>query len=120
MPESNGSEVRAALALETVETQAEQRPASRGKYGYQEGYGVLRGKLEYSQTDRRWKLRYIPIDCEMDGYGGSVVLSNEAALAGFERDEMVEVRGKVKEQDQPKRAFSPLYDVTEIRRLTGQ
>jgi hypothetical protein len=106
-----------------VETQAEPPATARGKYGYEQGYGVLRGKLEYSQTDRRWKLRYIPIDCEMDGYGGSVVLSNEAAVTGFERGEMVEVRGKVKEvkeQDQPQRSYSPLYDVTEIRRLTGQ
>jgi hypothetical protein len=80
----------------------------------------LHGKLEYSQADRRWKLRYIPIDSEMDGYGGSVVLSNEAALAGFERGDMVEVRGKVKPQDPPQRGFSPLYEVTEIQRLTSQ
>lgn len=117
--ESDGSEVRAALAVESAAAKPDPQSA-RGKYGFEEGYGVLRGKLEYSQAERRWKLRYIPIDGEMDAFGGSVVLSGEKALAGLERGQLVEVRGKLNRQDQPQRGFAPLYEVTEVNQLTAQ
>ncbi|MDZ7617026.1 MAG: hypothetical protein U1E05_08480, partial [Patescibacteria group bacterium] len=44
-----------------------------GQYGFDPSYAWLRGRLEYSQVDRRWKLRYIPVDGNTDQYGGSVV-----------------------------------------------
>jgi len=87
-----------------------------GPYGFDPSYAWLRGKLEYSQVDRRWKLRYIPLDGTTDEYGGSVVITNEAALAGCERGDFVAVRGRVTDPDSGY-GFAPLYEVTAVERL---
>ncbi|HEV7224059.1 MAG TPA: hypothetical protein VGN42_15225, partial [Pirellulales bacterium] len=49
-------------------------PGAADRYGYSADYHALRGQLEYSLAERRWKLRYIPIDGDTDPHGGSVVL----------------------------------------------
>jgi len=90
--------------------------ATTALYGYDPNYAWLRGKLEYSQVDRQWKLRYIPVEGDNDDYGGSVVLSNSAALSGYERGDLVEVHGRVQSQ-QAKKGFAPLYEVAEIKPL---
>jgi len=85
-------------------------------YGHDPAYGRLRGKLEYSQIDRRWKLRYIPIDGKTDKYGGSVVLADPALLSGCERGDFVEISGRLGGQD-PKNGFAPTYHPAEVKRL---
>jgi hypothetical protein len=89
--------------------------ADRSRYGYDTRYVWLRGKLEYTAADRRWKLRYIPVESENDGLGGSVVLSSSANLSRYEGGDFVEVRGRV--QSPPKQGFAPIYEVAEIRPL---
>jgi hypothetical protein len=94
---------------------------ARENYGHDPDYRWLRGKLEYSQIDRRWKLRYIPIDgTAIDGttddFGGSVVLPDEKRLAGCERGDFVEVRGQLGKKA-PNSDFSPTYEVAEVKRL---
>lgn len=90
--------------------------APRATYGYDPKYRWLRGKLEYSQIHRRWKLRYIPVDGETDQYGGSVVLPDAKVLAGCERGDFVEVRGQLGRRETHK-DFAPTYEVTELNRL---
>ncbi len=90
--------------------------APRASYGYASDYAWVRGKLEYSQIDRRWKLRYIPVDGKTDKYGGSIILADAAMLTGSERGDFVEVRGQVGPQDL-KKGFAPTYDVAEVKRL---
>ena len=90
--------------------------APRADYGYDPEYGWLRGKLEYSQIDRRWKLRYIPVDGTTDQFGGSVVLPDPKLLAGCERGDFVEVRGQVG-QKTANRGYAPKYEVAEVKRL---
>jgi len=91
-------------------------PAAQGRYGYDPKYQWLRGRLEYSQIDRRWKLRYIPIDGQTDRYGGSVILADEKLLAGCERGDFVEVQGRVGKHD-PRKGFAPEYKVSALKRL---
>ena len=89
---------------------------SQGGYGHDPDYSRLRGKLEYSQIDRRWKLRYIPVDGTTDRFGGSVVLSDPKVLTGCERGDFVEVQGRLG----PKGAddgYAPTYEVTRIKRV---
>ncbi len=85
-------------------------------YGHDPDYKFLRGKLEYSQIDRRWKLRYIPIDGRTDRYGGSVVLPDTSLLSGCERGDFIEVRGQIGRHD-PKKGFAPTYQADEVKRL---
>ncbi len=85
-------------------------------YGHNPDYKQLRGKLEYSQIDRRWKLRYIPIDGRTDRYGGSVVLTDTSLLSGCERGDFIEVHGQIGRHD-PKRGFAPTYQADEVKRL---
>jgi len=85
----------------------------RGGYGYDPEYRWLRGRLEYSQIDRRWKLRYIPIDGRTDSFGGSVFLPETALPPGCERGDFVEARGRLGATE-GQGGFAPEYVATEV------
>ena len=89
--------------------------ATDAKYGHDPQYGWLRGKLEHSQIDGCWKLRYIPIDGATDDFGGSVILPDRSILSGVERGDFIEVRGKIGKHNAAK-GFAPAYEVSEIKR----
>jgi hypothetical protein len=89
-------------------------PTSR--YGHAGDHSWLKGRLEYSQAKRQWKLRYIPIDGQADQYGGSVELSKTSLLSGFERGDYVEVNGRLTESTASD-DYSPEYELTQIRRI---
>jgi hypothetical protein len=88
-----------------------------GRFGHDPDYRWLRGRLEYSQIDRCWKLRYIPIDGETDSYGGSVMLAETPKLSGFERGDFVEIRGRVVPPQSGGKTFAAGYEVSDIQRL---
>ena len=90
----------------------------QGRYGHDPDYRRLRGKLEHSQVDGCWKLRYIPIDGATDDYGGSVVLPDESLLSGMERGDFVEVRGKIGKRDAASQGFAPTYLATKVARIS--
>jgi hypothetical protein len=89
------------------------------QYGYDPQYGWLRGKLEYSESERHWKLRYIPIDGATDGFGGSVILADTPLLSGYERGDFVEVAGKLASTSPDKRGYAPKYQVSQLKRLAN-
>jgi len=91
--------------------------ALAARYGHDPSYAWLRGKLEYSQIDRRWKLRYIPIDGETDDFGGSVVLDNPSLLEGCERGDFVEIRGTLDTTSSDENGYAPLYKVAKLKKL---
>lgn len=91
--------------------------SSRARYGHDPDYAWLRGKLEYSQIERRWKLRYIPIDEATDEFGGSVVFSDSSLLAGYERGDFVEVRGQLGDVTPGDAGYAPDFKIREIKRL---
>ncbi len=103
------NKVVAAVALSS----GSDASAARGRYGHDPEYRWLRGKLEHSQLDGCWKLRYIPIDRATDDFGGSVVLPDPSLLTGIERGEFVEVRGEIGPHDAADR-FAPTYLATKI------
>lgn len=86
-------------------------------YAHDPSYRWLRGKIEYSRTDRRWKLRYIPIDGNPDRYGGSVALAEGTTLADFAAGDFVEVRGQLRTGSQIDWGYAPVYRVEQIRPL---
>jgi len=96
---------------------ASDNASTRDSYGYDPEYRWLRGRLEYSQVDRRWKLRYIPIDGKSDEHGGSVIIADSAVLSGLEQGDFVEVRGQLGRRDPSKPGYAPRYQVAEIKRL---
>ncbi|MEA1951184.1 MAG: hypothetical protein U9N87_07355 [Planctomycetota bacterium] len=77
--------------------QADKPFKDASRYGHAGDHDWLKGRLEYSQAQRRWKLRYIPIDGQTDQYGGSVILRKSSLLSGFERGDYVEVNGRLAE-----------------------
>ena len=89
------------------------------QYGYDPQYGWVRGKLEYSESQRHWKLRYIPIDGATDGFGGSVILVDTPLLSGYERGEFVQVAGKLVSTSSDKRGYAPKYEVSQLQRLAN-
>ena len=91
--------------------------SSRARYGYDPQYRWLRGRLEYSGIDHRWKLRYIPVEGTTDDYGGSVVLSDVSRLSGYERGEFVEVRGALGNPAEDDLGYAPEFQIHQIERL---
>jgi hypothetical protein len=87
-------------------------------YGYAPDYAWLRGRLEYSETARQWKLRYIPIDGKTDRFGGSVKLPSANALASFKSGDMVSVRGALAQQAAAGDPLAPLYNLAQIQAAT--
>jgi len=90
--------------------------APRSGYGHAPDYKWLQGKLEYSQIDRHWKLRYIPVNGETDEFGGSVILPDPSLLGGCERGDLIKVTGRVGRRD-PNKGYAPAYEVANIERL---
>jgi hypothetical protein len=70
-------------------------PAERpgASYGYDPDYRTLRGKLEYSVANRRWRLSYLPAEGPIDEFGGSVILPDAGQLQGFEAGDFVTATG---------------------------
>lgn len=90
--------------------------ANTSRYGHAGNHGWLKGRLEYSQAKRLWKLRYIPIDGQTDQFGGSVILRKSSLLSGCERGDFVEVNGRLAE-NAASTDFAPEYELTQIRRV---
>lgn len=91
--------------------------SSQASYGHDPEYRWLRGRLEYSEIDRRWKLRYIPIDGVTDDFGGSVVLADASQLSGYERGQIVEVHGALGHPpENADRGYAPEFQIREIQR----
>ena len=130
---SGGSEVRLASAAqqpddaagvaaavgvsdETASRTSAAEVSPQADYGHDPEYRWLRGKLEYSQIDRQWKLRYIPIDGTTDDFGGSVILPDSKVLAGCERGDFIEVQGQLG-QKTAKDSYAPSYQAAKVKRL---
>ena len=103
----------AAAASTGKRPQVDPFPAQR--YAHSPGYKKLNGQLEYSLADRRWKLRYIPIDGDTDSYGGSVVLAGTVPQE-FQAGDFVTVEGSLAGDAAPGE-FAPAYQFDKIEPL---
>jgi hypothetical protein len=93
------------------------KDGSGADYAFAPDYTSLSGRLEYSQSSRQWKLRYIPIDGQTDSYGGSVVLRGSPQLESFKPGDQVAVRGSLAAKSSAAASFSPLYQLDRIEPL---
>jgi hypothetical protein len=94
---------------------ASSMPAEADRYGYAADYRTLRGQLEYSLAERRWKLRYIPIDGDTDSHGGSVVLVDNPP-GEFQAGDFVAVAGDLT-GDTAVGEFAPKYRASKVAPL---
>jgi len=96
-------------------------PASQGSanYGYDDSYTALSGRLEYSATRRRWKLRYIPHDASSsDEFGGSVELVDaNGELEKYEPGQFVTVEGALTQAAGDRHDFAPQYEIRRVAQL---
>lgn len=99
-------------------TKAAFQPVATTDYAHAADYGTLRGQLEYSQSLRQWKLRYIPIDGLTDAYGGSVVLSAVAGMKSYRPGDLVVVRGSLVGGSAASSGISPRYELEAIEPLS--
>jgi|GEM_PF-5656357 len=105
----------------TIEPQVLETPTAKPTVaqplsGYADDYAWLRGQLDFSAIDRRWKVRYIPIDGATDRFGGSVQLVDHAELSNFKSGDWVEVRGRLGRTTAADRGYAPPYEVRKIER----
>ncbi len=86
-----------------------------GRFGYEPQYQWLRGQLQYSQATNQWKLRYIPIQGNMDQFGGSVLLANPHLLGNLRPGDYVLIRGRLQAQETDVRSFAPVYTISVVQ-----
>jgi hypothetical protein len=98
----------------TSDAQAPTAAAAHDPFGYDPQYAWLRGKLEYSLAERRWKLRYIPISGPTDAFGGSVVLVDIPQPDALRPGAFVTVYGQLDPQEVQRGGFAPTYRVQQI------
>lgn len=90
---------------------------SSGRFANDPQYQWLRGQLEYSVTQKRWKLRYIPRDApegRIDSFGGSVVLTPNDKLSNFASGAFVAVQGSLGQTDAGASDYAPVYRVDSV------
>jgi hypothetical protein len=109
---------RQAAAQSSVGGQPPTAGRAEADYAFAPDYAWLRGRLEYSQTSRQWKLRYIPIDGQTDQFGGSVVLPSSPSLEAFKPGDQVAVRGSLAAPGPGSGSFSPLYKLNQVEALS--
>lgn len=110
----NSASVAASRTVETRSSTATSHTAASADYSHDPQYRWLRGKLEYSASQRQWKLRYIPIDGATDDYGGSVVLDDSPELEKARPGQVVTVYGQVSGENATTGGFSPAYRIERI------
>jgi len=88
--------------------------ASDSVFGYDPHYRWLKGQLEYSEIERRWKLRYIPIDGATDDHGGSVLLPEGTELGDYRPGDYVTLYGEVGAHDENSKGYAPVYHADRI------
>ncbi len=114
-PDSGSAERSASTSSSTGMSSSSSAPTGpAGLYGYEPSYASLSGRLEYSESARQWKLRYIPIDGQTDQFGGSVLLADSSRIEGFKPGDFVSVRGSITSAGQSSRGFSPRYELSQI------
>jgi hypothetical protein len=114
---TGGAQTTGAKSAQSASPVATSTPSTNVPgYGYDEKYQRLQGKLEFSQSQQRWKLRYIPIDGETDAFGGSVVLPENEKLNGFSAGDFVIIQGRVNTSRGPADGFSPPYLIERVAR----
>jgi hypothetical protein len=109
------------MTLRTPRSETLFGAASTGDYRHDPSYQWLKGRLEYSRIDDRWKLRYIPINGDTDEYGGSVVLLGSRMLEGYKPGELVTAYGSIDTNDSAEaRGFAPPYRLDRIVRQSDE
>jgi hypothetical protein len=89
-------------------------------YGFDPRYAWLKGKLEFSPGQKRWKLRYIAVEGPTDEYGGSVILPEADKLKGFEPGDFVRIQGKLLETAGGAKGFSRAYSIERVHHQSGE
>ncbi len=89
---------------------------SSGPFGHASDYTWLKGRLEYSASQRQWKLRYIPVDEEPDAFGGHVVLPALSELENYRSGDSVIVHGRLAEKRLEGRQYEQAFDVARLER----
>ncbi len=97
-------------------------PASRPtkRYGYDPDYQWVQGELQFSESEQRWKLRYIPHDApasKIDQFGGSVALADSPLLAGHHPGDFVTIHGRLGGSAGGALDFAPVYNPLRIARV---
>jgi hypothetical protein len=106
-----------ATAEEHLQAQAaEQSPATggaaRASGGHAADYRWVCGELQYSPFDKTWRVRYARFD-EVDPYGGSVTIVDEAHAQTFKEGQIVRVEGRLIRAKG--NSIAPRYEVRSLR-----
>lgn len=86
--------------------------AAHSCFSHSGDYCELTGQIQHSRITKGWRLRYASVD-EVDRYGGSVTLVEDAKLSGLNDGDLVHVRGRLVNHDES--GIAPPYEVLSIQ-----
>jgi hypothetical protein len=81
-------------------------------FSHTDDYSCLSGQVQHSRITKGWRLRYASVD-EVDPYGGSVTLTDEAKLANLKDGDLVRVHGHLANPED--RGIAPSYHVDSVQ-----
>jgi hypothetical protein len=83
-------------------------------FNHTEDYQSLTGQLQHSHITKAWRLRYASVD-EVDPYGGSVTLTDDARLSERNDGDFVRVHGRLMNPEA--RGIAPLFAIDSIQSI---
>jgi hypothetical protein len=83
-------------------------------FNHTEDYQSLTGQLQHSHITKAWRLRYASVD-EVDPYGGSVTLTDNARLSELNDGDFVWVHGHLMNPEA--RGIAPLFAIDSIQSI---
>ena len=83
-------------------------------FNHTEDYSSLTGQLQHSRITKGWRLRYASVD-EVDPYGGSVTLMEDARLSDLKDGDIVRVHGRLVNPED--RGIAPPYQIDSVQTM---
>jgi len=85
----------ATYNVENAVAQVVTLPGQTPAYGFDETYSRLTGRLDYSNLDGRWLLRYVSPDNRPDRFGGVVHIIPMGQMTGLRNGDFVTADGRI-------------------------
>lgn len=86
------------------------------RFGFDPGYGWLRGQLQYDAATGEWSLQYVAGQAGTDEFGGIIRIANPQVLGDLQPGNFVQLRGQVQTRAVGSHSSVPIYNVAVVQR----
>ncbi len=90
------------------------QPGKSTRYAASPTYDQLSGQLEFNEASGQWRIRFASAGSAGDAFGGTLVVSNPAALEGYRPGDFVTVSGALERRQLDAQSFVNVYQVASV------